>query len=151
MFSLLAHYWQTPAQPLSRGHLRRSRGFPLNSITILGIINSQLLRHLLLSKSFKQPLQNLKGTLWRKDLKRPHASKQRRATPAFLIYIKPAPLKVSQAWSLHACWTRMLYNDRLETIDNSQSTNAAKQECWHSCRWVAQRSILLVQVRTNEI
>ena len=31
--------------------------------------------------------------------------------------------EVSQAWSLHACWTRMLYNDRLETIDNSQSTN----------------------------
>ena len=28
--------------------------------------------------------------------------------------------KVSQARSLHACWTRMLYNDRLETIDNSQ-------------------------------
>ena len=34
--------------------------------------------------------------------------------------------EVSQAWSLHACWTRMLYNDRLETIDNSQSTNSAK-------------------------
>ena len=34
--------------------------------------------------------------------------------------------EVSQAWSLHACWTRMLYNDRLETIDKSQSTNSAK-------------------------
>ena len=34
--------------------------------------------------------------------------------------------EVSQARSLHACWTRMLYNDRLETIDNSQSTNSAK-------------------------
>ena len=31
--------------------------------------------------------------------------------------------EVSQAWSLHACWTRILYNDRLETIDNSQSTS----------------------------
>ena len=31
-------------------------------------------------------------------------------------------LKVSQGWSLHACWTRMLYHDRLETIENSQST-----------------------------
>ena len=29
--------------------------------------------------------------------------------------------EVSQVRSLHACWTRMLYNDRLETIDNSQS------------------------------
>ena len=28
--------------------------------------------------------------------------------------------EVSQARSLHACWTRMLYNDRLETIDNSR-------------------------------
>ena len=26
--------------------------------------------------------------------------------------------EVSQARSLHACWTRMLYHDRLETIDN---------------------------------
>ena len=34
--------------------------------------------------------------------------------------------EVSQARSLHACWTRMLYHDRLETIDNSQSTNSAK-------------------------
>ena len=34
--------------------------------------------------------------------------------------------EVSQARSLHACGTRMLYNDRLETIDNSQSTNSAK-------------------------
>ena len=34
--------------------------------------------------------------------------------------------EVSQAWSLHACWARMPYNDRLETIDNSQSTNSAK-------------------------
>ena len=34
--------------------------------------------------------------------------------------------EVSQARSLHVCWTRMLYNDRLETIDNSQSTNSAK-------------------------
>ena len=33
---------------------------------------------------------------------------------------------VSQAWSLHACWARMLYTDRLETIDNCQSTNSAK-------------------------
>ena len=34
--------------------------------------------------------------------------------------------EVSQARSLHACWTRMLYHDRLETIENSQSTNTAK-------------------------
>ena len=34
--------------------------------------------------------------------------------------------EVSQAQPLHACWTRMLYHDRLETIDNSQSTNSAK-------------------------
>ena len=34
--------------------------------------------------------------------------------------------EVSQARSLHACWTRMLYHDRLETIENSQSTNSAK-------------------------
>ena len=34
--------------------------------------------------------------------------------------------EVSQARSLHACWTRMLYHDRLETIDNSQSTDSAK-------------------------
>ena len=34
--------------------------------------------------------------------------------------------EVSQARSLHACWTRMLYQDRLETIDNSPSTNSAK-------------------------
>ena len=34
--------------------------------------------------------------------------------------------EVSQARSLHACWTRILYNDRLEAIDNSQSTNSAK-------------------------
>ena len=33
---------------------------------------------------------------------------------------------VSQAWSLHACWTRMLYHDSLQTIDNSQSTKSAK-------------------------
>ena len=34
--------------------------------------------------------------------------------------------EVSQARSLRACWTRMLYHDRLETIENSQSTNSAK-------------------------
>ena len=34
--------------------------------------------------------------------------------------------EVSQARSLHACWTRMLYHDRLDTIENSQSTNSAK-------------------------
>ena len=34
--------------------------------------------------------------------------------------------KVSQARPLHACWTRMLYHERLETIENSQSTNSAK-------------------------
>ena len=34
--------------------------------------------------------------------------------------------EVSQARSLHVCWTRMLYHDRLETINNSQSTNSAK-------------------------
>ena len=34
--------------------------------------------------------------------------------------------KVTQARSLHACWTRMLYHDRLETIENCQSTNSAK-------------------------
>ena len=34
--------------------------------------------------------------------------------------------EVSQARSLHACWTRMLYHNRLETIENSQSTNSAK-------------------------
>ena len=34
--------------------------------------------------------------------------------------------EVSQARSVHACWTRMLYHDRLETIDNSQSTNSDK-------------------------
>ena len=34
--------------------------------------------------------------------------------------------EVSQAWSLHACWARMPYNDKLETMDNSQSTNSAK-------------------------
>ena len=28
--------------------------------------------------------------------------------------------EVSQARSLHACGTRMLYHDRLETIENSQ-------------------------------
>ena len=33
---------------------------------------------------------------------------------------------VSQARTLHACWTRMLSHDRLETIENSQSTNSAK-------------------------
>ena len=33
---------------------------------------------------------------------------------------------VRQAWSLHACRTRMLYHDKLETIENSQSTNSAK-------------------------
>ena len=32
----------------------------------------------------------------------------------------------SQARSLHACWTRMVYHDRLETIDNSPSTNPVK-------------------------
>ena len=41
-------------------------------------------------------------------------------------YISVSIRKVSQVRSLHACWTRMLYNDRLETIDNSQSTNSAK-------------------------
>ena len=34
--------------------------------------------------------------------------------------------EVTQARSLHACWARMLYHDRLETIENRQSTNSAK-------------------------
>ena len=34
--------------------------------------------------------------------------------------------KVRKARSLYACWTRMLYHDRLETIETSQSTNSAK-------------------------
>ena len=34
--------------------------------------------------------------------------------------------EVRKARSLHACWTRMLYHDRLETIETSQSTNSAK-------------------------
>ena len=64
-------------------------------------------------------------------------SKSPWTTMCVLSYIYLGPLKyitknseenweVSQAWSLHACWTKMLYNDRLETIDNSQSTNSAK-------------------------
>ena len=32
----------------------------------------------------------------------------------------------SQGWSLHVCSARMLYHDRLETIEKSQSTNSAK-------------------------
>ena len=41
--------------------------------------------------------------------------------------------EVSQARSLHACWTRILYHDRLETIENSQSSNSAKtlRTCLH--------------------
>ena len=33
---------------------------------------------------------------------------------------------LGQARSFHACWTRMLYRDSLETIENSQRTNSAK-------------------------
>ena len=41
--------------------------------------------------------------------------------------------EVSQARPLHACWTRMLNSDRLETIENSQSSNSAKtlKACLH--------------------
>ena len=41
--------------------------------------------------------------------------------------------EVSQARSLHAWWTRILYHNRLETIENSQSSNSAKtlRTCLH--------------------
>ena len=61
--------------------------------------------------------------------------------------------EVSQAWSLHACWTRMLYNDRLETIDNSQSTNSTKlnqtliaKNFLLYCRLIYMLSILCVRL-----
>ena len=69
-------------------------------------------------------------TAWRHDVYTQLAGDVTRRESLLFSYTKLSYLgehsEVSQARSLHACWTRMLYHDRIETIENSQSTNSVK-------------------------
>ena len=69
-------------------------------------------------------------TAWRHDVYTQLAEDVTRRESLLFSYTELSYLgehsEVSQARSLHACWTRMLYHDRIETIENSQRTNSVK-------------------------